>query len=264
MMRYTNPLYLPHVAAVGLGVLSLLGSLPAMARTQAEAAAVQLPGLTVQVGGGASGSQVSSTVLIALALTVLSLAPGILVCMTSFIRISIVLSMLRHALGLQDTPPNTVLISLALFLTIFTMMPVFEKINTDAVQPLMQGKVSLDQGMNRAVEPLRAFMLKQTRDQELALMAEFSRKAPAAKEADIPLMQLVPAYMLSELRIAFQMGFAVFLPFLLVDMLVATVLMALGMMMVPPATISLPLKLLLFVLIDGWALLVRSILGSFQ
>lgn len=264
-MQAARALFILRTAIGGVSfLLAMLSSLPAYARGQVETAALQLPGITVQVGGGVGGQQVSSTVLIALFLTVLSLAPGILVCMTSFIRISIVLSMLRHALGLQDTPPNSVLVSLALFLTIFTMMPVFEKINVDAVQPLMNGKITLDQGMSRGIEPLRVFMLGQTRSEELSLMAEFSHKPPPVTEKDVPLMQLVPAYMLSELRVAFQMGFAVFLPFLLVDMLVATVLMALGMMMVPPATISLPLKLLLFVLIDGWALLVRSILGSFH
>lgn len=235
---------------------------PTWAAAAADKAAAQLPGISVQIGGVGGSEQVSGTLLVALALTVLSLAPSILVCMTSFVRISIVLSMLRHALGLQDTPPNIVLISLSLFLTVFTMMPVLERIHVEAVQPMMAGRMSVEKGLAAGVQPLREFMLRQTRPEELATMAELSRKDPPVSAADTPLMQLIPAFMLSELRIAFQIAFAVFLPFLLIDMLVATVLMALGMMMVPPATLALPLKILLFVLIDGWNLLVRSLLGT--
>ncbi|WP_284620597.1 flagellar type III secretion system pore protein FliP [Aquabacterium humicola] len=241
----------------------LLAGAPALA-VAADRASVQLPGVSVQIGGVGGSEQVSSTLLVALALTVLSLAPSILVCMTSFVRISIVLSMLRHALGLQDTPPNTVLVSLSLFLTAFTMMPVFERVHVEAVQPMMSGRMSIEKGIAAGLQPMREFMLRQTRPEELATMAELSRKEPPADAAETPIMQLIPAFMLSELRIAFQIAFAVFLPFLLIDMLVATLLMALGMMMVPPATLALPMKILLFVLIDGWSLLVRSLLGTIR
>ena len=243
---------------VRLATGALLAGLGATAMA-AQQTALQAPGLTVRMG---SGEQVSQTVLIALLLTVISLAPGILVCMTSFIRISIVLSMLRHALGLQDTPPNIVIVSLSLFLTVFTMMPAFEQIHDNAIKPMMAGQVSMERGVDAGLKPLREFMLQQVRPQDLSLMAELSRKEAPASEADTPLMQLVPAFMLTELRVAFQIAFAVFLPFLLVDLLVATVLMALGMMMVPPATIALPIKILLFVLIDGWNLLVRALIGT--
>lgn len=201
---------------------------------------------------------------IVLGLTVLAVLPALLVCVTSFLRTIIVLSMLRHAIGMQETPPNTALIGLALFLTLFTMAPVLEKVNNDALQPFMAGKQTMEAAYRNGSGPLREFMVRQTREEDLALMVELSKARTPQTMDDISNVQLVPAFMLSELRAAFQIGFVVFLPFLLIDLVVATILMALGMMMMPPSTISLPLKILMFVLVDGWSLLLKALVGSFH
>lgn len=224
--------------------------------------ALTLPGLAVNVTG-ANGAELAAPLKILLGLTVLSLAPAILISMTSFVRIVIVLSMLRHALGMQETPPNTVIVSLSLFLTFFTMAPTLQEVNTRALQPYVAGSLSVETGVQKALVPLRAFMVRQTREQDLALMVELAKAEQPQQIDDISIVQLIPAFMLSELRAAFQIGFVIFLPFLLVDLIVSSALMSLGMMMVPPASISLPLKILLFVLIDGWNLVVRSLLGTF-
>lgn len=210
------------------------------------------------------GMETSQTLRIVLGLTVLAVLPALLVCVTAFLRIVIVLAMLRHALGMPETPPNTVLIGLALFLTLFTMAPVLHQANQEAFQPFMQGNLAIDAAYDKGVAPLREFMVRQTREQDLALMVELSKaRAPQGME-DISNVQLVPAFMLSELRAAFQIGFLVFLPFLLIDLVVSSVLMALGMMMLPPSTIALPLKILMFVLVDGWGLLLKALVGSFH
>lgn len=227
------------------------------------AGALAVPGVQLRLGGAGNTGEVASAIKILVGLTVLSLAPAILMSMTSFIRIVIVLSMLRHALGMQETPPNTVVISLAMFLTFFTMSPALQEMNTKALQPYMSGKISTETAVVRGVAPLREFMVRQTREQDLALMVELAKAEQPKSMDDISMVQLIPAFMLSELRSAFQIGFVIFLPFLLVDLIVSSALMALGMMMVPPASISLPLKILLFVLIDGWNLVVRSLLGTF-
>ena len=224
--------------------------------------ALAMPGLQVNLGGKGAG-ETASAVRILLGLTVLSLAPAILMSMTSFVRIVIVLSMVRHALGMQETPPNTVIVSLALFLTFFTMSPTLQEINTKAVQPYMANRMSSEAALAAATAPLRGFMVRQTREQDLALMVELAKAEQPRTIDDIGMAQLIPAFMLSELRSAFQIGFVIFLPFLLVDLIVSGALMSLGMMMVPPASISLPLKVLLFVLIDGWNLIVRALLGTF-
>jgi flagellar biosynthesis protein FliP len=224
--------------------------------------ALALPGVQVNLAGQ-GGNELSSAVKILLGLTVLSLAPAILMSMTSFVRIVIVLSMLRHALGMQDTPPNTVVVSLALFLTFFTMAPALQEVNAKAVQPYMAGKLKPEAAVSLAVAPLREFMVRQTREQDLALMVELAKAEQPSTMEDISMVQLIPAFMLSELRAAFQIGFVIFLPFLLVDLIVSSALMSLGMMMVPPSSISLPLKILMFVLIDGWNLVVRALLGTF-
>ncbi|WP_426340056.1 flagellar type III secretion system pore protein FliP [Pseudoduganella sp. S-14] len=213
--------------------------------------------------GGAGRADTSAAVRILLGLTVLSLAPAILMSMTSFIRIVIVLSMLRHALGMQETPPNAVIISLSLFLTMFTMAPALQQANTQALQPYVAGKLTAEKAIPKALAPLREFMVRQTREADLALMVELAHAERPASMEDISMLQLIPAFMLSELRAAFQIGFVIFLPFLLVDLVVSSALMALGMMMVPPASISLPVKILLFVLMDGWNLVVRALLGTF-
>ena len=197
-------------------------------------------------------------------LTLLSLAPGILIMLSSFTRIVVVLSMLRSALGLQQTPPNTVLISLALFLTLFTMMPVAESIYTQAYQPYQAKQIDTQSALKKAESPLRQFMLRQTREKELQLIWHLAKEKVPARVEDIKFYQLIPAFLLSELQTAFQIGFMIFLPFLLVDLIVSGILMTMGMMMMPPMSISLPIKILLFVLIDGFDLVTQSLVTSFH
>lgn len=217
----------------------------------------------VPVPPGAN-TETSQAIRIVLGLTVLAVLPALLVCVTAFLRIIIVMSMLRHAIGMTETPPNTVLIGLALFLTMFTMAPVIETVNKEAFQPFMSGTIGFEAGYTKAVEPLREFMIRQTREQDLALMIEISKAKMPESIDEVSNVQLVPAFMLSELRAAFQIGFVVFLPFLLIDLIVSSVLMALGMMMMPPTTIALPIKVLMFILIDGWSLLLKALVGSFR
>ena len=195
-------------------------------------------------------------------LTALSLLPALLICMTSFVRITIVLSMLRHAIGLLESPPNMVIITLSLFLTLFSMQPVLQQVQETALQPYLQGNLKLAPALSRAETPIKEFMLRQTREQDLALMIELAQAQRPENLAQVQLLQLVPAFMLSELRTAFQIGFIIFLPFVLIDLICASALMSLGMMMVPPATLAVPLKLLLFVLIDGWNIVTRALLGT--
>ncbi len=211
---------------------------------------------------GVQAPEMASALRIFLGLTALSFIPAMLICMTCFVRIVVVLSMLRHAIGLMESPPNVVIITLALFLTLFSMQPVLQRLNDDAVQPYLAGKTKMVVAAERGVEPLKEFMVRQTREQDLGLMIELANAERPTSLADVSMLHLIPAFMLSELRTAFQIGFIIFLPFLLIDLIVASVLMALGMMMVPPTTVSVPLKLLLFVLIDGWNIVTRSLLGT--
>lgn len=246
-----------------LRALLLLGACLCMHGAGAAEPLLSAPGLQVTLGSGTGAAGLATPLKLLLGLTVLSLAPAILMSMTSFVRIVVVLSMLRHALGMQETPPNTVLVSLALLLTFFTMAPTLQQVNTAAVQPFMAGRLDGEPAVRAGVRPLREFMVRQTREADLALMVELAKGEQPRTIDDISMVQLVPAFMLSELRSAFQIGFVIFLPFLLIDLIVSSALMALGMMMVPPASIALPLKILMFVLIDGWSLVVRALLGSF-
>ena len=206
---------------------------------------------------------ISAPVPIVLLLTLISFLPAILVTMTSFTRIAIVFHFLRQALGTQEMPSNQVLVGLALFLTIFIMAPVGARINELAVSPVMAGQISVNEGLERGAPPLREFMLKQTRETDLKLFLELS-KAPKPKAAsELPMTVVVPAYVISELKTGFQMGFFLFVPFLLIDLVVSTTLLSMGMLQLPPAMISLPFKVLLFVMIDGWNLVVGSIVRSF-
>lgn len=214
--------------------------------------------------GGAGNSQLTPYLRTLIGLSMLSLLPAALMAMTSFTRIIITLSFIRHALGLPETPPNAVLITLALFLTFFTMGPTLDQVQTQAFTPFMDGKLDLKQASKAGTQPFKDFMSKHVRESDLDLIASLARKPLPEKAEATDLYLLVPAFMLSELRVAFSVGFVIFLPFLLVDLIVSAVLMSLGMMMMPPATVSLPLKLLLFVLIDGWALIIRAIAGSYQ
>lgn len=202
-------------------------------------------------------------VQIILLVTVMSLAPSILIMVTSFVRIVIVLSLLRTAMGVQQSPPNSVIISLALFLTAFVMMPVFEKAYEDGVKPLMNQEMEMAEAFDGAVAPFRVFMLSQVRGKDLELFINLARAEMPETVADTPLHVLVPAFMISELRRAFEIGFLVFLPFIIIDMVVASILMSMGMMMLPPIMISLPFKLIFFVLVDGWHLITGSLVQSF-
>lgn len=225
---------------------------------------IAFPGIDIQLSNsGAERTEVASALKILLGLTVLSLAPGILISMTSFTRIVIVLSMLRHALGMQQTPPNTVIVSLALFLSIFNMLPTIQQVQVDAFQPYLDGRIETREALDKGMSPLRDFMVRQTRKEDLMLMVDISKAERPKTADDIGTFQLVPAFMLSELKSAFQIGFVIFLPFMLIDFVVASILMSMGMMMVPPMMISLPIKILMFVLIDGWNLVVYSLLNSF-
>ena len=210
------------------------------------------------------GSQVYSIpVQTLLVLTALSFVPAVVLLMTSFTRIIIVLALLRHALGTQSTPPNQVLIGLALFLTLFVMTPVLDRIYKDAYQPLVEQKIDFMQAGERAIPPLKAFMLKQTREPDLALFMKLAGEPAATTTDAIPFRVVVPAFVTSELKTAFQIGFMIFIPFLIIDLVVASVLMSMGMMMLSPVLISLPFKLMLFVLVDGWNLLIGSLAASF-
>ncbi|WP_312829666.1 flagellar type III secretion system pore protein FliP [Pantoea anthophila] len=228
----------------------------------APVAHAQLPGLVSHSlpNGGQSWSLPVQTLVF---ITALTFIPAVLLMMTNFTRIIIVFGLLRNALGTPSAPPNQVLLGLSLFLTFFIMAPTFDRIYQDAYLPFSQDKISMDVAIEKGAQPLRDFMLRQTREADLALFARLANVAPIAGPEAVPMRILLPAYVTSELKTAFQIGFTVFIPFLIIDLVVASVLMALGMMMVPPATISLPFKLMLFVLVDGWQLLVGSLAQSF-
>jgi flagellar biosynthesis protein FliP len=230
--------------------------------SSAYAATQVAPGISIDVTPSPKGGDMAAPLKILLGLTLLSLLPAMLIAMTSFSRIIIVLSLLRHALGTQETPPNTVLLSLALFLTLFSMSPVLSQLDKAVWQPYQAGQINEQQALAKAEEPLRDFMLRQTREQDLALMVEISKADTPTSVDEVRLVHLIPAFMLSELRSAFQIGFVIFLPFLLIDLIVSSILMALGMMMVPPVMVSLPLKILMFVVIDGWSLVVKALVSS--
>lgn len=206
----------------------------------------------------------SDVVRTSLMLTLLAIMPAILISMTSFVRIVITLSMVRHAFGMPETPPNPVLISLALFLTAFAMGPTLTALNTQAVQPFLGGRLSVQDAMNKGSAPLRDFMLAQTRDSDIAAIYALAKRPLPTRPDQVEITKLAPAFIMNELRVSFTIGFVILLPFLLIDLVVSAILLALGMMMVPPATISLPIKLLMFVLIDGWSLVIQGVLGSFR
>lgn len=244
--------------------ISIFLSIIGLFCSAAYGAGVELPGVNLNFGQNELASEeVSSAIKVLVVLTMLSLAPAILMMVTSFTRIIVVLSMLRHAFGMQETPPNSVLISLALFLTIFTMTPVINKVNEEAFQPYLNGALTEQAATDAAFGPIRSFMAKQTREKDIALMIELSGAEKPDAFADVTNAQLIPAFMLSELKSAFEIGFIIFLPFLLIDIVVASILMSMGMLMVPPMMISMPIKILMFVLIDGWYLVVKSLVGSF-
>lgn len=244
---------LRHLRRAGL-LLAL--ALPALAFAQG------LPGLTSTPGPG--GSQTwSLSVQTLVLLTSLSFLPALLLSMTSFTRILIVLGLLRTALGTQASPPNQILVGLSLFLTFFVMAPVFDKVYDEAYKPLSESKISTERALERGIAPFKTFMLKQTRENDLALFAKLAKVPAMEGPEDVPLRILLPSFVISELKTAFQIGFTIFIPFLIIDLVVASVLMSMGMMMVPPASIALPFKLMLFVMADGWQLLIGALAQSF-
>ena len=216
----------------------------------------------LQSFNGADPTTVSTSVKLFLMLTVLAVAPGILILMTCFTRIIIVLSFVRTSLATQQMPPNQVLLALAMFMTFFIMAPTFQEINQTALSPLFNNEITLEESYEKAQIPIKEFMAKNTRPQDLSLFLSYSNSKNPETIQDIPLTALVPAFAISEMKTAFQIGFMIFLPFLVIDMVVASILMSMGMMMLPPVMISLPFKILLFVLVDGWYLVVKSLLQS--
>ena len=246
-------------------VLSLLIAIALLVPASAAVAAAPLPipSINIGVADSTKPAEVATSVKVLILFTVLSLAPSILMMTTSFTRIIIVLSFLRQALGTQQAPPNQVIVGLALFLTFFVMSPVITKVNSDAFQPFLAGQITQDEAWEKGTAPLKTFMLANTREKDLSVMVGLSKMPRPANAGEIGMTVLTPAFVLSELRMAFQMGFLIYLPFLVIDMVVASVLMSMGMMMLPPIMIALPFKLMLFVLVDGWNLVVGSLIKSF-
>ncbi|RME71215.1 MAG: flagellar biosynthetic protein FliP [Verrucomicrobia bacterium] len=244
-----------HIGAA-LGVLSAVAAPAAMG--QGAPAPV-----SISIGGDGGLPDFSASLQILLLMTILTLGPSLVILMTSFTRIVIVLSFVRTAMGVHQAPSNQIIVGLGLILTFFIMQPVFDRIYGDALEPFMAEEITSREAFGRSVEPLKQFMLKQTRVTDIEFFLELSRSGPTRAE-DLPMRVVVPSFVLSELRSAFQMGFLVFLPFIIIDFLVATTLMSMGMMMMPPIVVSLPFKLLLFVLVDGWTLVVQSLVESFH
>jgi len=268
--------FLRRIFAIGCLVLAGLASAPGTMNAYAEgggragayapgSSGVTLPSLSLSFGGNQQQKpqDVVSVLRIIMMLTVLSLAPAILIMMTSFTRIVVVLSFLRQAMGTQQMPPNQLIVGLSLFLSFFVMAPTFKQISSNSIEPFMAEKIDQKTAFERAETPLREFMFAQTREKDLELFLSLSKEAKPATRADVPTYVLIPSFVTSELKTAFQIGFMLYLPFLVLDMIVASVLMAMGMMMLPPAVISLPFKLLLFVLVDGWDLVVGGLVKSF-
>ncbi len=243
------------IVLIGVATLLLTG---------VNAIAQSIPKVSVEVGEVSDPSELSTTLQIVILLTVLSVAPSILIMVTSFIRMTVVLSFLKNAMGSAQMPPSQVIVGLALILTFFVMTPVFEKAYDEGVKPYLDEEISGEEAFDKAVEPFRGFMLSQTREKDLALFVSISGIEAPDTADDIPLHVLVPGYVISELRTAFQIAFVIFIPFLVIDMVVASVLLSMGMMMLPPIIVSLPFKILLFVLVDGWYLLVKSLVESFH
>lgn len=252
-MRRGFPLTL--VACLTVALLGCVG--------QAWAQEAASSSFRIELGGGTDGSS-SSAVRILVGLTLIGLAPALVLSMTAFTRIVIVFSLLRQALGVQQVPPNQVLIGLALFLTWFVMAPTFETVKTQALDPYFEGHLTETAALETAMVPMRDFMLRNTRDKDLALFLKLDRQGPPQTRADVPTRALIPAFLISEIKTAFQIGFLLYVPFLVIDMVVSTVLLAMGMMVLPPIVISLPFKILLFLFVDGWNLLVSSLVQSFR
>ncbi|WP_432432673.1 flagellar type III secretion system pore protein FliP [Clostridium swellfunianum] len=231
---------------------------------QAAPATLPLPKVNISVDGANTPKEYVDNIKLLIILTVLTLLPSIIIMTTSFIRTIIVFSFLRSAIGTQQSPPNQVMIGLAIFLTIFIMAPTFNAVNTNAIKPYLENKITQEQAIAEGSKPLREFMLKQTRQNDLKLFVDVAKVKGEINKENVPLYVVIPAFIISELKTAFTIGFLLFIPFLIIDLVVASVLLSMGMMMLPPVMVSLPFKLLLFVMVDGWHLLVKSIITSFS
>lgn len=240
-----------------LAVITMLSSAVAVT-------AQTIPKISIEVGESTDSSDLSTTLQIVLMMTVLSLAPSIIIMVTSFIRFTVVFSFLRQAMGIHQMPPNQLLLALGLILTFFVMSPVIEKSYNEGIKPYMEKQIDKEEAFDKAVAPFRKFMLSQTREKDLALFVNIAKMQQPKTADEVPLHVLVPGFVISELRTAFQIAFVLFIPFLVIDMVVASVLMSMGMMMLPPIIVSLPFKILLFVLVDGWYLLIKSLVESFH
>ena len=245
------------------GIVLLVAILSVILLTD-SAWAIGLPTVTFGVEDAQNPKQISTALQVLLLLTVLSMAPAILLMTTCFTRIVIVLGFIRQAMGTQNMPPTQIILGLSLFLSFFIMSPTLNKMNEEALQPYLKEQISQADALEKGLAPLREFMFSQVREEELTLLTEITMKNQPFRQEDIPTMTLVPAFMMSELKRAFMMGFMIYIPFLVIDMIVASVLMSMGMMMLPPVIISMPFKLLLFVLVDGWSLVVGSLIKSFN
>lgn len=245
-------------------IAALMTAVVLLSAVSAFAEPIPIPNVSLNIGGNADQSKASTVVQLIMMLTVLSLAPAILLMMTSFTRIVIVLSLLRHALSTQTMPPNQIIIGLSMFLTFFIMAPTWQRVNTEALQPYYEDRISGTEAIDVASKPIKEFMLKQTREKDIALFVRIAGDKRPAKPMDVSLTTLIPAFIISELKTAFQIGFIIFLPFIVIDMVVSSILLSMGMMMLSPVMISLPFKILLFVLVDGWYLIVGSIVQSFK
>jgi flagellar biosynthesis protein FliP len=263
MTRRNIPWILAGLAALFVVIAAVL---PAFAQTipGPTPPTIPIPQINVGVTPATKPSDVAFSLQILLLLTVLTLAPTLIVLTTAFTRIVVVLSFVRTALGTQSNPPNQVLIGLAMFLTFFVMSPVIEDINKNALQPYLAQKISQQVALDRAQKPLRAFMFKQTREKDIAVFYSMTKEPRPAKQDDVPTYLLIPAFTISELKTAFEIGFAIYIPFIVIDMVVASVLLSMGMMMIPPVLISLPFKILIFLLVDGWNLTVSALFASFN
>ena len=231
---------------------------------QQKPTTIPFPKINLGVGTATDGNDVSVTLQILLLMTILSLAPSIIILTTAYLRIIIVFSFLKSALGTQQMPPSQLLAAVALFITFFVMAPTWNKVNDDALKPSMANKITVEEAYNKGIEPIRQFMFKQTRNEDMELFIGLSNQPRPNTRADVPTYILIPAFVLSELRAGFIMGFFLFIPFVMIDMIISSILMSMGMMMMPPMMISLPFKILLFVLVDGWNLIVGSLIRSFS
>lgn len=244
-------------------IIFLLSFVILFKSADALAAPLTIPSIDINLGGAGDSEGIAVTLKIVLLLTILSLAPSIIIMLTSFARIVVVLGFLRQAMGTHQMPPNPVIIGLSLFLTFFIMSPVWHQIHTQAIEPYMENRISQSDAWEAAIKPIRKFMIKQTKEKDLALFINISKKEKPKNITEVSTLTLIPAFIVSELKTAFQIGFMIYIPFLILDMIIASVLLSMGMMMLPPIMISLPFKLMLFVLVDGWDLIIGSLVKSF-